>query len=171
MAFGQSTFSDISGAVSDIFQGQATAAGLRLKAEGDLAEAKNYDLASALADQNEKFTETSTSIKESQADRNLYMTIGGQKADVAAGGFAASGSSLDLLRSSASQGALNRAVLGEQGLITEAGYKEQADSYTNMSQAARQAAAEEQSMADKAESNSYITGAIKGVAAIATLFA
>jgi hypothetical protein len=88
----------------------------------------------------------STAIKESQADRNLYQALGTTRADFAVGlfarpmncriwrcsgaGFAESGSALDLLRESASQGAMTKAVLGEQGLITEAGYQEQAQSYT-----------------------------------------
>lgn len=162
MAFGSATFSDISGAVGDLF----AAEGHRSKAEGDRLEAKNYDLASGLALQNEKFTETSTAIKQAQLDRNIYQTIGGQQADVAGGGFAASGSALDLLRDSASQGALTKAVAGEQGLITEAGYKEQAQSYTNMAQAARLAASAE----DEAATGSLITGGIKTAASIATLF-
>jgi hypothetical protein len=160
--FGASTVNDVGGAVSDLFAAQGDEA----KAQGDLLEKQNYLLASHLATQNEQFTETSTAIKEAQADRNLYLTIGGQKADVAGAGFAASGSALDLLRSSASQGALNRAVLGQQGLIQEAGYKEQATSYQNMAQAAQVAADAENNAATGAE----IGSAIKGVAALATLF-
>src|ERR1019366_2908418 len=49
-----------------------------------------------------------------------------------ASGFGEGGSGGDILRSSASEGALNRAVLVQQGHITEAGYQEQADSYTAM---------------------------------------
>ena len=92
--------------------------------------------AAALAKQNEQFTEMSTAIKQSQADRNLYQALGTTRADVAGAGFAASGSALDILRESASQGAMTKAVLGEQGLITEAGYQEQAQSYTDMANAA-----------------------------------
>jgi hypothetical protein len=55
--FGNATFTDVSGGVSDIFGGYAKASGLRLKAQGDLTEAGNYDLAAGLATQNEKFTE------------------------------------------------------------------------------------------------------------------
>jgi hypothetical protein len=162
MAFGASTITDIGGAVSDLFGASADKA----KAQGDFIEAQDYTLASQLADQNEQFTETSTAIKTAQADRNLYLTIGGQKADVAGAGFAASGSALDLLRSSASQGALNRAVLGQQGLIQEAGYKEQAQSYQNMSQAATIAGNAENEAATGAD----ITAGIKGIAGLATLF-
>jgi hypothetical protein len=71
-----------------------------------------------------------------------------------------------VLRDSAAQGALTHAVLGQQGLITEAGYKQQAQSYTTMQQAATQAGNAENEAATGAE----ITGAIKGVAAVASIF-
>jgi hypothetical protein len=103
MAFGGSTFSDISGAVGDLF----AAEGHKSKAEGDRIEAQNYDLASGLALQN-----------------------------------------------------------GQQGLITEASYTEQAQSYQNMSKAAKLAANAE----DEAATGADITAGIKGAAAIATLF-
>lgn len=162
MAFGSSTFMDLGGAVSDLF----AAEGHKSKAAGDRVEAENYDLASGLALQNEKFTETSTEIKQAQLDRNIYQTMGATRADVAGSGFAESGSALDLLRDSASQGALTKAVAGQQGLITEAGYKEQSQSYTNMASAARMAADAE----DKAAVGSDITAGIKTAATIATLF-
>lgn len=162
MAFGSSTFADLGGAVSDLFNSSAH----KYKAQGDLIEAQNYDLASELATQNEKFTETSTAIKQAQLDRSIYQTIGGQQADVAGAGFAESGSALDLMRDSAAQGALTKAVAGQQGLITEAGYTEAAKSYSNMADAARMAASAE----NNASTGSIFTGAIKGVAALATLF-
>jgi hypothetical protein len=162
MAFGAGTINSVGGAVSDLF----AAEGHRYKAKGDLFEAENYDRASALATQNEKFTEQSTAIKQSQLDRENYKMIGGQQADVAGAGFAASGSALDLLRDSASQGALQKAVGAEQGLITEAGYTEQAESYTTMSKAAHMAADAENQAAFGAD----ITAGIKGVAAIASIF-
>ena len=156
------TFSNAGGAVSDLF----AASGDRAKAAGDRIQAQNYDLASTLATQNEQFTETSTAIKQHEIDRNVYQTIGGQQADVAGAGFAASGSALDLLRDSAAEGALTHAVAGQQGLITEAGFTEQATSFTNMAQAARMAADAE----DKAAKGSTITGIIKGAAAVASVF-
>lgn len=162
MAFGANTITSIGGAVQDLFGAEAH----RAKAAGDRFEQKNYDLAGDLADQNAKFTEVSTGIKAAQLDRSLYQTLGGQAADVAGAGFAASGSALDLMRDSASQGALTHAVAGEQGLITEAGYKEQAESYRNMSQAAQVAIDAENHAAD----NAGIMAAIKGVTAVASLF-
>jgi hypothetical protein len=52
------------------------------------------------------------------------------------------------MRDSASQGALVKAVGAEQGLITEEGYKVQAESYKNMGEAARIAADAEDDAAD-----------------------
>lgn len=157
-----STFSGAAGAVGDLF----AAEGDKAKADFDFAEAKNYGLASDLALQNEKFTEVSTSIKEAQQQRELLSKQGGVEAGVAGAGFAESGSALDILRDSASQGALTHAVLGQQGLITEAGYKEQAQSYQTMQGAANEAGNAENQAAQGAE----ITAGIKGVAAVATLF-
>lgn len=162
MAVGAATFSDLGGAASDIFAGF----GDQAKAQGDFAEAQNYDLASNLATQNESYAATSTNIKEAQQQRELTMTLGGQKADVAGGGFAESGSSLDMLRDSASQGALAHQVIGQQGLITEAGYQEQAQSYQTMATAATAAGNAE----NKASVFSDITGGIKAIAGITSLF-
>ena len=66
----------------------------------------------------------------------------------------------------ASQGALAHAVLGQQGLITEAGYKEQAQSYEIMRGAANDAGNAENNAATGAE----ITGSVKAIAGLATLF-
>lgn len=183
MALSASTFSSAGGAVSDLFSGFAAstnadlqAKGLRIKAQGDLAEGQEYDLAGQLAGQNAQYTETSTAIQQAQQDRNTTMQIGGQRADIAGAGFGESGSALDILRDSASQGALAKATLGQQGLITEAGYQEQEQSYNLMASTARTAAASEDQLASdteaagqKAEKGDFLSGAIKGVAAIASI--
>jgi hypothetical protein len=70
------------------------------------------------------------------------------------------------LRDSASQGAITHAVASEQGLITEAGYTEQAKSYANMSKAANMAADAE----NNAASTSIFSGILKGAAAVASLY-
>src|SRR6202165_1402864 len=162
MALSPSTFSTFAGGVSDIFAAQ----GDKAKAQYDFAEGKSYGLAAGLAAQNEEFTATSTAIKEAQQQREAMMTLGGQQADVAGAGFAASGSALDLLRDSASQGALAHAVIGQQGLITEAGYNEQAASYKIMQGAANDAGNAENNAANNAE----ITGSLKAIAGVASLF-
>lgn len=161
MAFGTGTITAATGAVSDLF----AASGHSTKAAGDRIEADNYDMASDLALQNSKYTEDSTKIKLAQQDRELTMTIGGQQAGTAGAGLAASGSALSLLADSASQGGLTHAVLQQQGVITEAGYQEQAASYTNMAKAARMAADAE----DTASTGSMITGIMKGITAVASI--
>lgn len=162
MAFGSGTISSVGSAVNDLFAADAH----RSKAQGLRIEATNYDLASGFATENEKFAETSTSIKQAQTDRQIFQTIGGQQADIAGGGFAASGSSLDMLRDSAAQGALTKAVGAEQGLITEEGYKVQAESYTNMSAAARMAADAE----DRAATGSEWASAFHAASAVTSFF-
>lgn len=161
MALGSSTFSNFGGAVGDIFAG----IGADIKAKGDELEATNYRLAAQYADKEATYSEWSTAIKQYQEGREIYGAISEQKADVGAAGFGASGSALDLLRDSAQQGALTQAVLGEQGLITEEGYKEQAQSYTNMAQAADLAAKGEKTAAI----GDYIAGGFKAAAGVATL--
>jgi hypothetical protein len=146
MAIGAGTFADIGGGISDLFAIGADKA----KAQGDRLEAQNYGLAAGYADQEAAFTKESTAIQEMQAQRELYKSLGQTTADVAGAGFATSGSAIDLLRQSASQGALQQAVLARQGLITEQGYEEQAQSYRTMESAANLAAGAEDQAAKAA---------------------
>lgn len=183
MAFGASTLTDVSGSVSDLFSGfgattqaDLKAQGLDIQAAGDVAEGENYDLAASLAAKNAQYSESSTAIKEAQIDRQNTLAIGGQKADVASAGFSSSGSALDLMRDSASQGALTKAVAGQNGLIQTAGYEEQEQSYQTMSAAAKSTAAGLQNIASETEAagktseiGDFISGALKGVAAVASI--
>lgn len=162
MAFGTGTVANIGGAVSDLF----SAGAFKTKAAGSHIEGEEYGAAATLARQNEQFEKTSTDIKEMQSQRDAFRQIGSQEAGIAAGGGAFSGSSLDILRDSASQAALTKAVLGQQGAINEAGYEEQARSYDLMQSASL--------MAEKADKNaavnSNLAAALKGGAAVASLF-
>jgi NADH dehydrogenase/NADH:ubiquinone oxidoreductase subunit G len=170
MALGASTFNDFAGAASDLFSGITGSESLQIKAQGDIAEAQSYTMAAQLAGLNEQYTKEETAVKESQNEREIYQTESQQQASVAGGGLAESGTALDLLRSSASQGALSQAIIGQQGQITEAGYQEQQESYTNMATALQQAASEEEKLASQTSLFSEITGGIKAAAGIATLF-
>jgi hypothetical protein len=161
MAISDKTFGDAGAATSDIFAGFAA----QDKIKGDELEASSYSDAAALANQNAQFTAQSTAIQEAQQERELYLSTGKTTSQVAGAGFALSGSALDILRSSASQGSLQKAVVGEQGMITEAGYNEQAASYTNMANAANAAAKGE----NLAGTGDFVAGGISAVAAIATL--
>lgn len=147
MPLSNDTFNNAGGAVSDLF-----------KAQGDKAEGQNYELAADYARQNVDFTKQSTAIKEMQLDRSIYKSLGETQAAVGGSGLAASGSALDILRDSASQGSLTKSVLAEQGAITEAGYDEQAHSYDTMANAAKMAA-----------EGDTIGGIIKGVTAVASI--
>ena len=128
---------------SDLFAGFGDEA----KASMDLAEQQEYELAGKLATQNEQFTQMSTAIQEAQQQREITQAMGKTTAQVAGAGFAESGSALDILRSNAQQGAQAQAVLSEQGLINEASYKEQAQSFNLMAQAAGEAASMEKTAA------------------------
>lgn len=142
------------------------ASAFRTKGQGLRTEAAEYLTARDLAFQDEAFTKNSTEIQETQTSRAIEKTLGGQAAQVAASGFGSAGSALDLLRDSASQGALQKAVLAQQGLITEAGYEQQAKSYNLMAENAEMAAR----AADKAASGAGISALIKGGTAVAGLF-
>jgi hypothetical protein len=117
--------SDLGGAASDLFG----AAGSR-KAAG------SYGEAASIAEQNAIIAENSTKIKETQLNRQIYQTLGVQKSDVAGSGLSESGSALDLLSSSAEQGALAKALATQQGAITVNSYKEQAAQFNSMADAA-----------------------------------
>ncbi len=158
------------GGVSDLF----SAAADRTKALGDYFEAGNYDLAARYADQEAAFTKESTAIQSMQSERSTYKSMSQTSADVAGAGFAASGSGLDILAESASQGALQRAVIERQGLITEAGYEEQAQSFRNMESAADMAASGEKKAAggaDWAAGFQGVAGLLQGGKGIMTLAA
>lgn len=162
MAFGPATGSAVGASVSDIFAGF----GAEAKGQGDLLEAQNYGLAAKYALQEAAFTKQSTAIQEFQQTREISKAQGQTTADVAGAGFAQGGSALDILREGAQQGAMMKAVTGEQGLITEQGYKEQAQSFNNMAQAAGIAAGAEKNAA----TGDFIAGGIQGATAIGTLF-
>ena len=142
-----SSAGNIGGGISDLFAAQGDLA----KAKGDIFEAQNYDLAAKYADQEAFFTKESTAIQSMQSERQTYQSMSQTRADIAGGGFAASGSGLDILAQSAGQGTLQKAVLERQGLITEAGFEEQAQSYRNMESAAEMAASAEKKAAGGAE--------------------
>lgn len=161
MALSSTTFSDLGGATSDVF----SFLGTKYKEQALQFEEQNYEAAAGLALQNEQYTKTSTEIKQQQSDRELYMGLGKTRAAEAGAGFAESGSALDLLRESAQQGATARAAVGQQGLITEAGYQEQHDSYMNMADAAKAA----ESATSLSGIGSLIGGGLKLAGALATL--
>lgn len=166
-----SAFTEAGTAVSDVFAAYGTANQEKISALGLQTEATDYTDAAVLAKQNQEFTAASTAIQQSQTTRQVTQAMGRTAASVAGAGFANSGSALDIMASNAQQGALSKAVLGQQGLMTEAGYSEEATQYTNMATAATQTAGMEASAAKTAETGDIIGGVLKGAAAIAGLVA
>lgn len=106
---------------------------------GQFEAAAAYGNAARYADQSAKLTHTSTIIQEAQKQREIYGVLGGQRADIAAGGAMASGSALDIIRSSAQQASLSKQLIAHQGLITELGFKAQKSAYEAQQTAAEMA--------------------------------
>lgn len=127
---GSIDFGGLGGAVSGLFG-----------AFGDFAEGKAYSTASQLALQNARITQESTNIQETQANRQIYKTLGAQSAEVGGANLSASGSALDLMRSSAQQGALTKQLIQAQGTITEQGFEAESAQYQGMASAANSAGA------------------------------
>lgn len=129
MPLSSAGFGDIGGAVSDIFG-----------AIGQQQSAKGYKQAASFAEENANIAEQSAKIQGLMAQRQVFQTIGGQQSDIAGAGLAESGSALDLLRSSASQGSLTKQLVANQGAINVLGYQAEAASYTSMASAAKSSA-------------------------------
>jgi hypothetical protein len=135
-AYGTANINAAGAGVSDIFSGF----GDLDKAKADELEQGQYTEAAAYAGQEEQFAKESTALKVAGESRDLLLAQGRTSAAVAGAGLAESGSALDILRENAQQGALQQAVTGQQGLITEAGFAEQQQSYLTMAQVAGNAA-------------------------------
>lgn len=125
---GSIDFGGIGGAVSGLFG-----------AAGDFAEAKSYTKAADLAAQNATISLESANIQRTQAQRQIFKTLGAQKAGVAGAGLAESGSALNLLQSSASQGALTKQLITNQGNITAQGFEQESAAYQGMASATQSA--------------------------------
>lgn len=149
MANYQNAFSDAGGAVTALFGAKAAR-----------SSAGSYTEAQTIAEQQAAFAKQATAIKEMQLSRGIYQALGKQQAEVGGAGFSASGSALDLLRSSTEQGALTKAITEEQGAITVNAYEEQAQQFGAMARAASSSAGAQQ-----------IGGIIQGVGAVAALVA
>lgn len=121
----QTGLSDLGGAVNDLFG----ASGARTAGDA-------YGSASDFATINARIAASATAARDEQIRRQVARSLGSTSAGVAGAGFAASGSALDILRSSAQEGALVRAVGEEQGAINVNSYLEQAGMFKGMQRAA-----------------------------------
>lgn len=156
---------DIGTAASDIFSGIEADEGDQIKAEGLEAEATNYEEAAVLAGQNEQFTVQSTAVQQYQAHRNLEKAQGTTAAEIGAAGETTGGSAQDIIRGNVQQGAIQKQIVGQQGLITEAGYAEQQEADTTMANYASEAAGQENSLGTLSLIGGIVGGIFKGAAA------
>jgi len=147
MASYQTALTDVGGAVTDLFGARAARASVG-----------SYSEAATIAEQSAAFARQATAIKGMQLNRQVYQALGKEQAQVGGAGFAASGTALDLLRSSSEQGALTKAINEEQGTITSNSYEEQAIQFRGMADAAKNSA-----------SGQELGSIIMGVGAVAAL--
>src|ERR1700679_700573 len=103
--------------MTDIVTALGGAVGSLFTSEGNTAEANSYTSAGELEEQNAQLTAASTRIQETQMARQVSQSLGTTQADVAGAGFTESGSALDILKSSAQQGALAKSLINIQGAV------------------------------------------------------
>jgi hypothetical protein len=125
---------------------------------GQQKQSDTYAKAKSLADMNTQLAGEAESIQKYQQQRTVMKVLGTQQADIAAAGLAQSGSAQDLLRSSASQGALAKAGIEVQGEIQQNASQQQA------------AAAQAQSDAAKKSAQSSGMGGLMQLAPLALMF-
>lgn len=131
---------DVTGGFSKAAEDFAGMAGDILVAGGLRSERDAYYKAEGYANQNAQIETASTAIRAAQSQREVYKITGGQRADVAGAGLAASGSALDIMRDSAHQGVLENTLIDEQGQINVNAYHQQASSFEGQAQSAEASA-------------------------------
>jgi hypothetical protein len=122
------------GGIGDLFSGIASGI-------GDFAEGSAYKAAERYALINANVAQEAGDIKMEQTKRQIFKVIGAQKAEYAAAGLTGGGSAQEVLRSSISQGSLEKAIVNAQTQINVTGYKEQAAQFGGMATAADAAGA------------------------------
>lgn len=108
------------GALFSIAGGLASAFG---SSSSDSAAASAYEKTAKFAKQNVKLTQEKTGIDLLRQNRRAYQILGGARADAASNGLKASGSVLDLIRSSAAEAALDSALIQKTGAIEETNWR------------------------------------------------
>lgn len=107
---------------------------------GGEAEADAYKKAAKFSHQNAIISQEAGDIKLEQTGRAIFKTIGAQKAGYAGAGLTGGGSAQEVLRSSVSQGSLEKAIVNEQTQINVIGYLSQEAQFKGMAAAADAAA-------------------------------
>jgi hypothetical protein len=123
-------FSSFGASVGDLFASQ-----------GDAAQAQSFGQAAAIAEQNASFYAESGAIQQQQLGQQVFRSQSATQADTAGNGLRLSGSSQDVLRAGAQQGALAQATVSLQTRLNIDASQEQADAYTGEENAAKAAGA------------------------------
>lgn len=152
---------DIGGAVSSIFSG----IGSGMAADNSRRSADEYRNASTAIENDKRLVDMGNRVKEFQANRTLENAVGSTQASIAGNGFAASGSGLDLLRESATQGAINVSTTGVQDQMQLNDMEQKAQAYNTEAANADETAKAQ----DLAAEGSFIGSAFKAVGAVANL--
>jgi hypothetical protein len=164
---------DLVGAAGDLLGGQQSSAAYGIKAQGYEAEQRAFEKAQTQEKLNIGYAKASGDIQSAMAARKIYQSESGTQADVAAAGFKNSGNALDVLHSSASQGALTIGLIGTQTAIDMNNYQMQSDAYGMQAEQAGYAAKEayaEGSASSSSNTFGAIAGAVGGIASIASAF-
>lgn len=101
---------------------EADARAEELSATGYQREADAYGTVSGIAEENAGIAGIAGDIKALQMARSVTRTVGSQKAAVAAAGFGAAGSNLDILRASMQEGYFADQMIRTQTSLTQGGY-------------------------------------------------
>ncbi len=103
---------------------------------GDFAEASDYNKAADIANQNAMLAAESGRIQQSQEARKAFQVTGQQGAAEGAANLSATGSNLDVLRSSVQQSGLQHQLIGLRAGIEAGSFKQQAQAYKGQANAA-----------------------------------
>jgi len=122
----QNIVSDIGDNKALAAQNEANSQAAATQAAGYQREIEAYGIVAGISEENATLEGMAGNIKQLQANRALMKSLGSQRASVAAAGFASSGSSLDLYKSSLQEGFLNEQLIGTQTSINQSGYFQQA---------------------------------------------
>jgi hypothetical protein len=121
---------DYFGAAESLLGGIGGFLGGSSASKGASAAAQSYATAARLS-------MASNQIKQSMVSRDLYKTLGGMRASASSSGLQMSGNVLDLIRDSARQGAISKAVVGLQGQIDYNSYMAQSSAASAQASASK----------------------------------
>lgn len=121
----QSTIASMFGLEATSAQAAGTEQAEEALATGAEQEETAYGTAAAVAQANARLATIGGTVEQAQQQLQLTQTLGSQRAAVAGGGFAESGSALDILRASTQQGLFEQQITGVNAALQSGGYEQQ----------------------------------------------